>query len=709
MCDPGHCVISALRTEWGLEPRLNMNHPPQLSHVLPTLLLAGVLAVPAARAADATLDRLVEMSLEELLQVEITSLSKKSQRLADVAAAVHVITREDIRRSGATSLPEVLRLAPGVDAARISDNRWSVSIRGFSGRWANKLLVLVDGRSLYTPLYSGVEWEQENIPLSLIERIEVIRGPAAATWGANAVSGVINIITLPAAATQGSELEVSAGSQEFRALTAWLGTAIDADTHLRVYGTGDEIGANDRAVGGAPSNTGAHRYRGGLRLDKLAGGTDYTLIGEAWRDWESSTNITGLPSPVAPFEMEVPYSTAIEGAFLLARREGRDGRGVTSSLQATLEHVGNSNTLGWSMQRNTLDLDYHEHRQFDAGPDLTWGLGYRVADDQMGAPTLTIAYAPLDRTLSTFSLYTQADTPLAEDRWLLSLGARLENHTYTGWAFQPNARLLWHVNEQSSAWASVSRAVRTPNRTERDASFLFMKTYAPGDPTNPFPGAGGNAVTASLFGSAGLDAETLDALELGWRSQITPRLSLDLAAFAHHYDQLRAAVFTGYTVLGPGLLMANTTLENALAAHLLGLEASLDWHPRDDWRLAAAYSQARLKVSDDDLDIVEDLEGSLPRHILSLRSSHDLSERLKLDFWLRRVGARHTTHVPERSIPAYTSLDMQLTWAPRKDLELSIVGQNLLDAAHQEYASDIFLTVPVVIERRGSIQARWRF
>ncbi len=548
-------------------------------HALLTAALAGAVPAHAAGETDATLDKLVELSLEELLQVEITSLGKKSQRLADAAAAVHVITREEIRRSGATSLPEVLRLAPGVDAARIGDNRWSVSIRGFSGRWANKLLVLVDGRSVYTPLYSGTEWEQENIPLALIERIEVIRGPAAATWGANAVSGVINIITLPASATQGVDVQVSVGTQEARAVTASKGAEIDPDTHLRLFATGDEIGHDERLSGGE-SNTGSHRVRAGMRLDKLASGADYTLISEFWRGWESTTNIAGLPTPAAPFSLEVDYDTLVEGGFVMGRREGKTSGGLDSSLQATLEHVHNENTLGWSMQRNTLDLDFHLRHEFASGADLTWGAGYRVAMDRMGAPTLTIAYSPLDRTLSTFSLYAQGDIPLATDRWRLSLGARLENDTYTGWEFQPNARLLWHVDERSSAWVSVARAVRTPNRTERDAQFQFMQTYAPN--TSPFAGAGANAVTVALLGNSALDSETVNAFELGYRTQFTPRLSLDLAAFAHRYDDLRAPVLTGYTPLGAGIVMANTVLQNALSADLHGFEAALDWHPQDD-------------------------------------------------------------------------------------------------------------------------------
>jgi len=689
---------------------MNNASTPPFFRALLAAALAGVLPSHAALAADPGLDRLVEMSLEELLQVEITSLGKKSQRLADAAAAVHVISREDIRRSGATSLPEVLRLAPGVDAARIGDNRWSVSIRGFSGRWANKLLVLVDGRSVYTPLYSGTEWEQENIPLSLIERIEVIRGPAAATWGANAMSGVINIITLPASATPGMDVEVFAGNQAARGLTASKGVEFDLDTNLRLFATGDEIGANERLSGGE-SNTGSHRVRAGLRLDRQSAAADYTLISEFWRGWESATNIAGLP--VAPFTgVEVDYDTMVEGGFVMGRREGKTAGGHDSSFQATLEHVHNENTLGWSMQRNTLDLDFHLRHQFDSGADLTWGAGYRMAVDRMGAPTASIAYSPLDSTLSTFSLYAQGDIPLAENLWQLSLGARLENHTYTGWEFQPNARLLWHVSEQSSAWASLSRAVRTPNRTERDASFSFMQVYAPFDPNLPFPAAGFNVVTASLLGSKALESETVDAFELGYRSQITPQLSLDLNGFYHRYDDLRAAVFSGYTTLvvgAPGLLMANTVLQNALAADLRGFEASLDWRPRNDWRLSTAYSFAKMKISDDSLDLVEDLEGSLPRHIVSLRSSHDLSEKLKLDFWLRHVGERDTTHVTSRRVPAYTSLDMRLAWSPSKDFELSLVGQNLLESAHQEFASDIFLTVPVVIERRGYIQARWHF
>lgn len=703
-CDLGYSLAVARLAKSGLDFILHRTEMPKFPSILLIAALASASTHTVAAQSSSVIDTLVDMSLEELLQVEITSLGRKSQRLADVAAAVHVITREDIRRSGATSLPEVLRLAPGVDAARISDNRWSVSIRGFSGRWANKLLVLVDGRSLYTPLYSGVEWEQENIPLSLIERIEVIRGPAAATWGANAVSGVINIITLPASETPGLDVELAAGGQQFRGLTASKGVEIDADTHLRVFATGDELGPDER-VGGGESNTGSHRVRAGMRLDKGGIGADYTLISEFWRGWSSTTNIAGLPIP----DPRVDYDTRVEGGFVLGRREGKTSGGLHSSLQASLEHVYDENTLGWSMQRNTLDLDYHLRHTFASGADLTWGAGYRLTRDRMGAPTASIAYSPLERTLSTLSLYAQGDIPLVGDQLRLSLGGRLEDHSYTGWEFQPNARLLWHASEASSAWVSASRAVRTPNRTERDAQFSYMWFYNPGDPM-PFPSSGGNAVIANLLGSDKLKSETLDAFELGYRVQVTPRLSVDLAAYLHRYDDLRTAVFEGYVASGmPGILFANTVLANILEADVRGFEISADWHPRQDWQLALAYSHAVLKLNDDSLDIVEDLEGSLPPHILSLRSSHDLDPNLKLDLWLRHVGERDATHVSGRRIPAYTSLDARLAWTPRKNLEISLVGQNLLDASHQEFANDIFTTVSVVIERRAYAQARWRF
>lgn len=683
---------------------MQKNEAPRFFCALLAAALAGAGPVHAAEG-EANLDKLVELSLEELLQVQVVSLGRKSQRLADTAAAVHVITHEDIRRSGATSLPEVLRLAPGVDAARISDNRWSVSIRGFSGRWANKLLVLVDGRSLYTPLYSGVEWEQENIPLSLIDRIEVIRGPAAATWGANAVSGIINIITLPAGAIPETNVEVFAGSQEARGLTASKSAEIDSNAHVRLFATGDEIGP-DQTLAGGKSNTGSHRVRAGMRLDKMSAGADYMLISEFWRSWNSTTNIAGLPVP----DPRVNYNAMVEGGFIQGRREGATSGGLHSSLQVSLEHVHNENTLGWSMQRNTLDLDYHLRHEFESGADLTWGAGYRTAHDQMAPATASIAYTPLDRTLSTLSLYAQGDIPFAEHRWQLSLGGRLENHTYAGWEFQPNARLLWHASDTSSAWLSASHAVRTPNRSERDARFDYMWFYSAGDPNMPFPGSGGNSVIAALQGNASLKSEMLDAFELGYRVQMTPRLSLDLASYLHRYDDLRTAVFDSYSASGtPGILIANTVLANVLAADVKGFEISTDWHARDDWRLSLAYSYAVLKVSNDNLDIVEDLEGSLPKQIVSLRSSHDLGPNVKLDFWLRHVGERDTVHVAARHIPAYTSLDARLAWTPRKDLELSLAGQNLLEATHQEFATDIFTTVPVVIERRAYVQARWQF
>lgn len=332
------------------------------------------------------------LSLEELLRVEITSLGKKSQRLGDVAAAVHVISREDIQRSGATSLPEALRLAPGVDAARMGGDRWSVSIRGFSGRWANKLLVLVDGRSIYTPLYAGVEWEQENIPLELIERIEVIRGPAASTWGANAVTGVINIITRKAADTQGSEVHLRAGTTETVDATALHGHQLDADIHLRVFATGSRR-RDDALAGGSDANTASERARGGFRLDKLLGEGEATFIGEAYYLSQRNTNLAGNPFLPPPYTASVDLDSMNKGAFLLGRWTGLD-----STFQAVLEHVYNDNTLGWSMSRDTLDVDWHTRHKAGESHDLTWGANYRVARDEMGAPTLTIAYTPLERT-----------------------------------------------------------------------------------------------------------------------------------------------------------------------------------------------------------------------------------------------------------------------------------------------------------------------
>ena len=674
---------------------------PFIFALLAAMLAGGAAPGAAAEGVDEEMEKVVEMSLEELLQVEVTSVGKKSQRLADVAAAVHVITREDIRRSGATSLPEGLRLAPGVDSVRISDNRWAVSIRGFNGRWANKLLIQVDGRSVYTPLYSGTDWEQENVPLSLIERIEVIRGPAAATWGANAVSGVINIITRRAADTPGLQGEVSVGNQGFRAATVSKGLEVNPDTHLRIFATGDELGADER-VDGEPSNTRGRRVRAGLRLDHVSAGADYSLFTEAWRGWGSTTNISGWYEP--PFYLFVDYSTLLEGAVIMGRRQGKTAAGNDSSLQASLEHVYNENTLGWTMQRNTLDVDYHQRHAFDSGADLIWGVGYRLHADRMGEPTATIAYSPRERTLSTFSLYAQGDLPLIGQGLGLSLGARLERHTYTGWEFQPNARLSWHVDERSSAWISASRAVRTPSRTERDARFDFMGTH--------LDTATGDLIAVAMVSSDRFESETLDAIEAGYRTQLTPRLSLDLAAYLHRYDGLRGARLDRYLDTdpwhAPSLVIADLAVVNGVNADVRGAEASLDWRLRDDWRLAAAWSLGRLSFRDGSQDTTEDL-ASRPRYILSLRSSHDLSEHLKLDFWLRRTAERNAQVVPFRHIPAFSNLDARLAWTPRKGLELSLVGQNLLKRRHVEFVSDIFITAPVYTERRGYLQARWQF
>lgn len=672
--------------------------------------LTAVSSIPPATAVatdevPAPVIDFTSLSLEELLQVEITSLGKKSQRLADVAAAVHVINREDILRSGATSLPEVLRLAPGVDAARMGGDRWSVSIRGFSGRWANKLLVLVDGRSIYTPLYAGVEWEQENIPLELIERIEVIRGPAGSTWGANAVSGVINIITRSAKDTQGSEVHARAGTTEKIGATALHGVELGEDTHLRIFATGDRRG-DDALASGNDANTASERARGGFRLDKAMGTTDFTVIGEAYYITQKNTNLAGDPLAPPTYSTPVDMDSMNHGAFLLGRWNSRDGAGRESALQAVLEHVYNDNTLGWSMSRDTLDVDWHTRHQGEGLHDLTWGVNYRVARDEMGAPALSIAYAPLERTLSTFSLYAQDEIAFADNRWLFSLGARLEHNSFTQWEFQPNARLLWHATPESSAWLSVARAVRTPSRTESDARFDFLRVAPPGD---PFYG-GALPVAEALVGNPDLESEDVTALELGYRSQWSPRLSMDAAAFMHRYKHLRSAIWDGALINVMGVYeLANNLATNALAADVYGLEATADWRVSDDWRLTAAYSHAHLKLDDDSLDRMEDYEGSLPRHILSLRSGHELGQNMTLDFWLRHVSKRDTTQLTNRRVPAYTTLDARLAWKPRKDLELSLVGQNLLDNQHLEYVQEVFFTVPAEIRRSFHTQVSWKF
>jgi len=648
------------------------------------------------------------LGLEDLMKIQITSVSKKSQQVSDAAAAVFVITQEDIRRSGVTSIAEALRMAPGVQVARIDANKWAVTIRGLNGRFANKLLVLMDGRSLYSPLFAGVYWEVQDTALEDIDRIEVIRGPGAALWGANAVNGVINIITKSADATQGGLLSAGGGTAARGFATARYGLPLGNDTNLRFFAkhqdTGSAVYAN-----GATAHDAWNMTRGGFRLDAQPSYRDTLTVSGDYYDGSIGEKYTlyHLPTGQDPTVSTMPDAQSqMSGGNLLARWQRTLDNTDSLSLQLYYDHFERSMIILGERQ-DTIDLDFQHRLTLWDRQDVIWGLGYRFIRDSL-SDTATISFNPPGRNTNLLSGFLHDEIKIVPENLSLILGSRFEHNSYTGFEVQPNGRLLWTPTPQNSLWGAVSRAVRTPARGDSDIAYRYRTI--PADPSSsPLP------VRLEIDGSKGFKSETVLAYELGYRTEPMPHVALDATAFYNSYDRLR--------VLQTGQGFAETVgsvpvdfvqpfqLANLMHGHTYGVEVAGEWSPVPWWRLHAAYSYLRIKMFLDapSTDTINkgDAEGDSPRHQFTLRSGVDLGKRVEFDIWLR--GADRLPYVDGVSIPGYLTMDARLGWKPLPKLELSLVGQNLLHRRSPEFIPEFINTFASEVQRSVYGKVTWKF
>jgi iron complex outermembrane receptor protein len=651
--------------------------------------------LPPIAHGDVTTADTLDLSLEELMNVVVTSVSKKEQTLGETAAAVYVISAEEIHRSGATNIPEALRLAPGVQVSAIGQNKFAVSIRGFADRFANKLLVLVDGRSVYEPLFSGVFWEALDVPLENIARIEVIRGPGASIWGANAVNGVINIITKSPFDDRDGRVAVAAGTElnaygyVQRRFSPDPDTAIVVHANVRDYDAGRRVGdgegADDWRTGSAGFNLERLLDNGRLRVQ---GGVSRTRVGD---------ELTVISAP--PTNTLLTDTHTVSSEHLQGRWERRTGQDHEESIQAYLEHLDYQHTV-LHQHRSTADLEYQQRLKLGDRHDVIWGLGYRFTTDHIDNSPM-VAVSKQDRNTSLYSIYAQDEVTLIPARWRATFGARLEHNDYTRYVFQPNVRLLWSPNARNSAWLSLARAVRTPSRVEGGVS-VYVQANPVGVPPLVPP-----SIVQAL--TPELENERLDALDFGWRHQLDSRASVDVAAFYYRYDNLRGAAMGRTTFVPtpfPGYVLVQTNSNNADSADVRGLEATIDWRPTENWRLQA--SDALLWMHSHTSAVAGQLpstaDGESPKNQFSLRSSLDLSHGLSWDAWLRYVS-----RIKSFNIPAFTTLDLRLAWHASKDIEISLVGQNLLDGAHQEFGSQFIQSTPSEVERGAYLKVDWKF
>lgn len=645
-------------------------------------------AAPEVRSSDDLLD----MPLADLLRVEVTSVSKRPQRLSDTAAAVHVITAEDIRRSGARSLPEVLRLAPGVDVAHIGGDRWAVSIRGFADLHANKLMVLVDGRSAYSPVFSGVLWNTLQFPLENIERIEVIRGPGGSIWGANAVNGVVNIITHPAIDMQGTLLSAGYGNDTGGVAVARQGGAWGEHGYVTGFVQGRR-GEPGRTVDGSTHDDGFRHLSAGFLGDWQRGSDAWMLGGNLYR--ARSDGLALVPDPTDPtlapsgFTRLTPFTEDLSGFNLQARFTRQLAPNSELEVNASWLHEDLDAAVLAREKQDIVDIELQQRLRLADRHDLTWGIGYRRFEDKLSDGLVT-RIDPPSESLDFFSLYAQGETPLREDL-RFTLGARLDHNDYTGLEFQPTARLLWNVSPAHSLWTSLSQARRIPSRGERSADFRGV-VLPPGSLPLP-PELAGLPVQTELRAGDDFDSERLTAFEVGYRGQPHERLYLDATTFVHRYRDLRSFSFdpAGLEFAGTHLVLPSHFL-NEGELTLRGFELAADWRPLDDWRFQASYAYSDANESS------KTALSFVPRNIASLRASWDVNPKTDLDLWLRHVDERPT--VGGSTLDAYTTLDLRLAWRPVKGMEISLVGQNLIDSERQEFQS----TAPVLLPaqtRRG--------
>ena len=612
-----------------------------------SLLLAFVLVCVAgpgwAQRPDSAAQALKALTIEQLMNLEVTSVSKRPERLAQTASAIQVITREDIRRSGASSLPEALRLASNLQVAQVDSRQWAISARGFNSTTANKLLVLIDGRTVYTPLFSGVFWDVQEVPLADIDRIEVISGPGATLWGANAVNGVINVITKDAKDTQGLLLSGGGGTELRSFGTARYGGPLGSGVHYRIYGRGFARDETDSSSGqGAMDDW--HLGQGGFRVD-----------------WDASTisHVT-LQGDLYDGRIAQPSAgdIAVSGSNVMAKwsRTISETSHLTARLYYDRTHRDIPGTF--SEDLDIYDVDLQHQARLGTRHDVVWGVGYRLINDHV-TNTAALAFLPPHVARQWFTGFVQDEIALVPDRFHVALGTKIEHNDYTGVEIQPSGRVNWTLNPSATLWAAVSRAVRAPSRIDRE---LFARISS----------------TSFLAGGPDFHSEEELAYELGYRHQ-RGSLALSVATFYSRYHGLRSL-----EQLNPPA--ADTiVIGNGQDGESFGAELTAAYVLTSRWRVRAGYTELRVHVwpNPGSTDTSRGLtESQVPDRQFFLHSSVDLPAHVRLDAGLRAIG-----DIAKQRVPSYSELNARLTWQPTAQLGLSVVGQNLLHDRHAEFGA----------------------
>jgi iron complex outermembrane receptor protein len=632
------------------------------------LFFAALLArLPAAGAMTFANEQLADLSLEELNNIVVTSVSRQEERLSNVAASIFIISGAEIQRSGARSLPEALRLAPNLQVAQLDARNYAISSRGFDGAFTNKLLVLVDGRSIYSPLFSGVFWDAQDVVLEDVERIEVISGPGATIWGANAVNGVINVITRSARDSKGALITAAAGGDS-RDGSARYGAALPQGGALRAYARYAE--ADDTyAANGGNTFTGWRRRQAGFRADWEQQGI--TVSGDVYQ---------------GSLGQALTRDIAISGGNLVGRYLRKIDEGSDLRLQLVLDHTERNQPNAFVNRLDTFEFEAQHGLRLERH-SIAWGGGYRESHDRSTAGPM-LAFLPGHLNMHWGNLFAQDEYALAP-KLRMTAGVRAEHNNYTGLEWLPSARLAWMPDASQLVWGSLSRTVRAPSRIDSDL-------YAP-----PQPVIVNGKPIYLIGGGPDFKSELARVAELGYRAQPSPQWSYSATVWYADYSRLRTLEPNPNARANEGL----SVFRNMAEGRTRGVEAWARWQVMPHWRLQGGVVLQRVETNrmpgSADLSADTGLGSNDPNSRWQLRSSHDLPANMQLDWMLRRVGS-----LPHPQVPSYHELDAQWSWRATPFVELALIGRNLLHRSHAEFGA---LPGRSLLQRAGMLKMTLRF
>lgn len=695
---PGNCFFPSF---------LNPSHKIHSVRLLVVIGLASSALTLGSRASDSvaatnSVERLKSLTLEDVLNTPITSVLKRSENSFQAAAAVSVISHDDIARSGARSIPEALRLAPGMTIASMDSHTWAVSSRGLTDLLSDRLLVLIDGRTVYSPLFAGVFWDLQNYPLEDIDRIEVVRGPGGTLWGANAVNGVVNIITRNSKETLGTYFTSGVGTVERAFFDARYGASLSDDLTARAYFSGYK---RENFQGGFDDS---QNLQGGFRTDWSREQTTITLQGDYYHSEGDQRVIYGTYAGYTP-NQGFPLTESTfpgDGGNILGRFFHSFSEDSDIQLQAYYDRVDH-NFLGSETLQEIYNVEWQQRFNLPLNQNLTYGLGYRYLPDSVASGK---NFIPVPNSLGRqdFNGLVQDEVQLVPDRLRLTLGSKIEHNDYTGFEFQPTVRLAWLITPKHTLWAAVSRAVQVPSRLDHDSttpevdpSVYPMQMDPTGATLIPVFSAG------TTPQGTGTKVQELVAYELGYRGQLRDNLAIDITGFYNDYSHFLIADYRGMDYLTSPYqhYLLHFHVINGGYARTFGFESTMEWRATDRWRIVGTYSLLIEHLDDTVANFSVFGRGRDPGQQVSLRSSWDLPHDLQVDLW-----GRYVDELPYFPVKAYFNLDARLSWHPWTRLEIAIVGKNLIEGNRMEFGSESFLPTQVTaVPRSAYLQLTYRY